>query len=39
MTTRDVKYIVGFIGIGKMGFPMASRIAADHTEIFRMLDG
>ena len=29
MTTGDGKYIVGFIGIGKMGFPMASRIAAD----------
>ena len=28
MTTGDGKYIVGFIGIGKMGFPMASRIAA-----------
>jgi len=39
MTTGRRKYTVGFIGIGKMGLPMASRIAADHTEIFRMLDG
>jgi len=28
MTTGDRKYPVGFIGIGKMGFPMAGRIAA-----------
>ncbi len=28
MTTGERKYPVGFIGIGKMGFPMASRIAA-----------
>jgi len=28
MTTDERKYPVGFIGIGKMGFPMASRIAA-----------
>jgi 3-hydroxyisobutyrate dehydrogenase len=28
MTTGRRKYIVGFIGIGKMGLPMASRIAA-----------
>ncbi len=27
MTTSDRKYSVGFIGIGKMGLPMASRIA------------
>jgi 3-hydroxyisobutyrate dehydrogenase len=26
MTNSDNKYTVGFIGIGKMGFPMASRI-------------
>ncbi|MCL5807108.1 MAG: NAD(P)-dependent oxidoreductase [Deltaproteobacteria bacterium] len=28
MTTGERKYPVGFIGIGKMGYPMASRIAA-----------
>jgi 3-hydroxyisobutyrate dehydrogenase len=28
MTTGECQYTVGFIGIGKMGFPMASRIAA-----------
>ena len=28
MSSGDQKYPVGFIGIGKMGFPMASRIAA-----------
>jgi len=28
MTTGDRKETVGFIGIGKMGLPMASRIAA-----------
>ena len=28
MTTGKHKYTAGFIGIGKMGFPMASRIAA-----------
>jgi len=28
MTTGRRKYTVGFIGIGKMGLPMASRIAA-----------
>jgi 3-hydroxyisobutyrate dehydrogenase-like beta-hydroxyacid dehydrogenase len=27
MTTGERKYAVGFIGIGKMGLPMASRIA------------
>jgi 3-hydroxyisobutyrate dehydrogenase-like beta-hydroxyacid dehydrogenase len=28
MTTGRRKYTVGFIGIGKMGLPMANRIAA-----------
>ena len=28
MTTGRCKYKVGFIGIGKMGLPMVSRIAA-----------
>jgi 3-hydroxyisobutyrate dehydrogenase-like beta-hydroxyacid dehydrogenase len=29
MTTGERKYAVGSIGIGKMGLPMASRIAAE----------
>ena len=34
MTTGDRKYPVGFIGIGKMGFPMACRIAAHGYPLF-----
>jgi 3-hydroxyisobutyrate dehydrogenase-like beta-hydroxyacid dehydrogenase len=36
MTTGKRKYMVGFIGIGKMGMPVVSRIAAAGIPVARI---